>query len=85
MTKAEREELEALRKYRIKTEQVLHVIYDLLYFDPETEEYDEDKEWDSAADYVEKIADEITSLMGKPKNGTTEWPPIAGLPAREQP
>ncbi len=80
MTKAEQKELEQLRKYRKETEETLHVIYDLLYFDPDFNRYSSDKEWDSASDYLEKIADEMTSLMGAPKNGTRNWPKIAGLP-----
>lgn len=83
MTKAEQKELEQLRKYRKETEETLHVIYDLLYFDPDNEKYDPDKEWDSASDYLEKIATEMVDLMGQPKKGTKAWPKIAGLPPME--
>jgi hypothetical protein len=85
MTNAEKKELEQLRKYREQTEATLHVIYDLLYFDPGEDAYDSEKEWDSASDYLERIAEEMTQLMGKPKNGTKTWPKIAGLPALRKP
>jgi hypothetical protein len=85
MTKAEQKELEQLREYRRQTERVLHAIYDMLYFDPDGEVYDSDKEWDSACDYLERIAEEMTQLMGKPKNGSKTWPKIACLPALRKP
>jgi hypothetical protein len=79
MTKAEKKELAALRKYREKTEQTLHIIYDLLYFDPAAHAYDPDKEWDSACDLLDTIAGNMRLLMGRPKKGTKQWPKIAGL------
>ncbi len=85
MTATEKKELEQLREYRKATEHVLHVIYDLLYFDPDFNRFDPDKEWNSASDYMEKIAFEMTSIMDKPKAGTKAWPKIAGLPSLEKP
>lgn len=86
MTKAEKKELAALRKYRERTEATLHIIYDLLYFDAWKQKYDPDKEWDSACDLLDTIAGRMMLLMGKPKKGTKQWPKIAGLrPLRKAP
>ncbi|MFA6132386.1 MAG: hypothetical protein WC869_00065 [Phycisphaerae bacterium] len=79
MTDAERKELNELRAFKAKVEPMLHNIYDYLYFDTEAEVFDPDKEWDSACDYLEAIASEVTAVMPLPKAGTTEYPKIKGL------
>ena len=74
MTAAEQKELKELRAFKAIVEPTLNAIYDVLYFDDNEDRYDPDKEWDSAADVLETVADNITDVIPAPKRRTTERP-----------
>lgn len=76
ITVKEFNELQKLRAYKAATEPVLQRIYDVLYFDPDRNCFDSDKEWDSAADFLEMVASQMLSLYGYPKRGSRKYPDI---------
>jgi len=62
--------------FREKVEPIIQRIYDVLYFDSDTNCFDPNKEWDSAADFIEMVDAELRRLYPKPKKGTTEYPKL---------
>jgi len=76
MTKAEQRELEQLRAFKLKVEPVLQSIYDVFYYDSDQGYFDPDKEWDSACDFLEMVADSFSALYPPPKRGTTNYPEL---------
>jgi hypothetical protein len=60
--------------FQAKVEPVLHRIYDVLYFDSAKNSFNPDKEWDSAADFLEMVADQMILLYGRPKRGSLAYP-----------
>jgi len=78
-------ELRELRAENKAMKNVLHKVYDVLFFDTDREDddgnelpdaFNPDKEWDSAADFIEMVADELTTIMPRPTLGSTDYPEI---------
>ena len=58
----------------LKARSIVSEIYDLLFYDTESDRYNPTKEWDGAADYLEEIARIITAHIPEPKNGSSNMP-----------
>lgn len=60
--------------YKMAVEPTLHAIFDVLYFDSDKNCFDPDKEWDSAADFLDMVHQKMIDLYGRPKKGSTDYP-----------
>lgn len=66
---------EALQ-FKATVEPILQRIFDVLYFDSDKNCFDPNKEWDSACDFIEMVADQMTLLYGKPKARARKYPEL---------
>ena len=55
-------------------ETTLQRIFDILYFDSDRNCFNPDKEWDSAADFLDAVNTEMLALYGQPKDGSKKYP-----------
>lgn len=53
-------------------QKALQTIFDILYWDSDAQAYDPDKEWDSAADFMEMVADQFTRHGLMPERQSTD-------------
>ena len=72
-------ELRKLRAENKVLKTFAHRVYDVLFFDDDQKPkagFNPDKEWDSAADFIEMVADELTKILPRPELGSTDYPEI---------
>jgi hypothetical protein len=69
-----KESADEIKKLKAKNKKMAYAIaymYDTLYFDSEAGEFDPDKEWGSAADFIEMVHDLIVpNIIPKPEMRT---------------
>ena len=78
-------ELRKLRAENKVMKNFVHKCYDVLFFETDREDddgnelpdgFNPDKEWDSAADFIEMVADQLDVILPRPELGTTDYPEI---------
>lgn len=63
-------------KFRATVEPIMQRIFDVLYFDSDKNCFNPNKEWDSACDFIEMVADQMVLLYGKPKARSRKYPEL---------
>lgn len=63
-------------KFKATVEPVLQRIFDVLYFDGDKDCFDPDKEWDSAADFMDMMTEQLIALYGRPKARSKNYPDL---------
>ncbi len=78
-------ELRKLRAENKAMKAIVHRVYDVLYFETDLEDdngkplpdsFNPNKEWDSAADFMEMVADLLDTVIPRPEPNTTDYPEL---------